>query len=92
MDMHKLFTEHPASVGETYGEHLVHASYFGGRMILAGLACMLHALLPFLCVRTGSQAIEELNAKMLARRQAASRHPPTSELHSPPTYRRARAR
>jgi hypothetical protein len=70
----------------------VHASYFGGRMILAGLACMLHALLPFLCVRTGSQAIEELNAKMLARRQAASRHPPTSELHSPPTYHRARAR
>ena len=92
MGMHKLFTEHPASVGETYGEHLVHASYFGGRMILAGLACMLHALLPFLCVRTGSQAIEELNAKMLARRQAASRHPPPSELHSPPTYHRARAR
>ena len=88
MDMHRLFTEHPASVGETYGEHLVHASCFGGRMVLAGLACMLHALLPFLCVRTGSQAIEELNAKMLARR----RHPPASELHSPPTYRRARAR
>ena len=92
MDMHRLFTEHPASVGETYGEHLVHASYFGGRMVLAGLACMLHALLPFLCVRTGSQAIEELNAKMLARRQASSRHPTASELHSPPTYRRARAR
>jgi hypothetical protein len=88
MDMHRLFTEHPASVGETYGEHLVHASYFGGRMVLAGLACILHALLPFLCVRTGSQAIEELNAKMLARR----RHPQASESHSPPTYRRARAR
>lgn len=90
--MHKLFTEHPASVGETYGEHLVHASCFGGRMILAGLACLLHALLPFLCVRTGSRAIEELNAKMLARRQAPRRPPPASELHSPPTYRRARAR
>jgi len=96
MDMHKLFTEHPSSVGESYGEHLVHASYFAGRMMLAGLACMLHALLPFVCVRTGSQAIEELNAKMLARRrapsQAAMPHPPTSELHSPPTYHRARAR
>jgi hypothetical protein len=91
MDMHKLFTEHPASVGETYGEHLMHASYFGGRMILAGFACMLHALLPFLCVRTGSQAIEQLNAKMLARREAPKRHPPACELHSPPTYHRARA-
>jgi hypothetical protein len=92
MDMHRLFTEHPASVGETYGEHLVHASYFGGRMVLAGLACILHALLPFLCVRTGSQAIEELNAKMIARRQASMSHPPASELHSPRTYHRARAR
>jgi len=92
MDMHRLFTEHPESIGETYGEHLVHASYFGSRMIVAGLACMLHALLPFLCVRTASQAIEELNAKMLARRLAPKPHPPTSESHSPPTYRRARAR
>lgn len=92
MDMRRLFTEHPASVGETYGEHLVHASYFGGRMILAGFACMLHALLPFVCVRTGSQAIEQLNAQMLARREASKRHPPVCELHSPPTYHRARAR
>jgi hypothetical protein len=37
---------------------------------------MLHALLPFVCVRTGSQAIEALNAQMLARR----RHPPASEF------------
>jgi hypothetical protein len=82
MDMHRLFTEHPASVGETYGEHLVHASYFGSRMVLAGLACMLHALLPFLCVRTGSQAIEELNAKMLARRLASSGPPSRGRLTS----------
>jgi hypothetical protein len=69
MDMHKLFTEHPESVGETYTEHMVHASYFGARMVLAGLACMVHALLPFMFVRTGSQAIESLNARMQARRR-----------------------
>ena len=34
----KAFTEHPASVGETYGEHLVHATGFGVRMVLGGLA------------------------------------------------------
>jgi Family of unknown function (DUF6356) len=66
MDMHKLFTEHPESVGETYGEHMVRASCFGGRMIVAGLACMLHAWLPFIFVRTGSQAINELHARMQA--------------------------
>ena len=60
MDLQRLFTEHPQSVGETYGEHLVHASYFGGRMILAGLGGTLHALVPFPFVRPGRQAIEQL--------------------------------
>ena len=39
MELKTLFTEHPASVGETYGEHLVMASGFGIRMILGGMAC-----------------------------------------------------
>ena len=72
MDLQQLFSEHPQSVGETYGEHMVRASRFGGRMVLAGFACMLHALLPFVFVRTGSQAIEELNAQMLATKRAAA--------------------
>ena len=47
----RLFTDHPASVGESYAEHLVTASGFGLRMVLAGLACMVHALLPFLFIK-----------------------------------------
>ena len=66
MSIHRLFTEHPESVGETYAEHLARAALFGGRMVVAGLACMLHALLPFVFVRTGSQAIDELHAQMQA--------------------------
>ena len=66
MNLTRPFTEHPESVGESYGEHLVRATCFGGRMVVAGLACMLHALLPFVFVRTGSVAIEELNARMQA--------------------------
>ena len=76
MDLRRLFTEHPQSVGETYAEHMVRASWFGGRMVVAGLACMVHALLPFVFVRTGSQAIEELNARMLATRRAADSQSP----------------
>jgi hypothetical protein len=77
MSLHRLFTEHPESVGETYGEHLVRASCFGGRMVVAGLACMVHALLPFIFVHTGSQAIDELHARMQAtRRRAALSKPP----------------
>lgn len=62
------FTQHPAEVGETYGEHLVHAGGFGLRMVVGGLACMLHAIFPFLFVKTGSQQIATLHDRMLVNR------------------------
>ena len=73
MSLRRLFNEHPATVGETYGEHLAAASGFGWRMILAGLACMAHGLLPFLFVRTGSDAIGELHTRMVTNRRRAAR-------------------
>jgi hypothetical protein len=72
MNMQRIFTEHPASVGETYGQHMARAWCFGGRMVLAGLACMVHSLLPFTFVRTGSQTVEELNTQMLATKRRAA--------------------
>jgi len=68
MDLIRAFSEHPASVGETYTEHLVKAVCFGTRMALAGIACLVHGVLPFLFVRTGSRAIAELNERMIASR------------------------
>jgi hypothetical protein len=41
-------------------------------MVLAGIACMLHGLLPFLFVRTGSRAVSELNAQLVARRSGGA--------------------
>jgi len=64
----KAFTQHPASVGETYGQHLCHASGFGLRMILGGMACILHGFLPFLFVKTGSRQIESLHGSMVTGR------------------------
>jgi hypothetical protein len=72
MNISRWFTAHPATVGESYGEHLVTATSFGSRMVLAGIACMLHGLLPFLFVRTGSRAVSELNAQLVARRSTGS--------------------
>ena len=65
----RLFNDHPASVGENYGQHLIHASGFGFRMMLGGLACMVHGLLPFLFVKTGSQQIAALYDRMVANRR-----------------------
>ena len=66
--MLRALNKHPASVGETYGEHFVMASTFGFRMVFAGLACMVHGLLPFLFEHTGSRCIQELHGRMMARR------------------------
>lgn len=66
--MNRLFTQHPQSVGETYVEHMGVAFGFGGRMVLAGLACLVHGLLPFLFVRTGSRTIAVLHDRMVANR------------------------
>jgi uncharacterized protein DUF6356 len=80
MDPFRAFTEHPASVGETYIEHMGRAACFGLRMIGAGAACLVHALLPFLFVRTGSAAVAELNDRMVANRRATPPVPSTQRL------------
>lgn len=67
--MRRLFTEHPQSVNETYFEHLGVASSFGWRMTVAGLACFLHGLFPFLFTKTGSKAVNELHERMCTHRQ-----------------------
>ena len=67
----RAFTEHPASVGESYGEHMGQALCFGTRMVLAGLACLVHGVLPVLFVRTGSRTINELNERMVRNRRTA---------------------
>ena len=66
--LHRAFTDHPASVGESYGEHLTHATGFGLRMIAGGIACILHGFLPFLFVKTGSRQIATLHGRMVTHR------------------------
>ena len=64
----RLFTEHPASVNESYGEHLATASGFGVNLLAAGCACLVHSLLPFLFVRTASAMVERLHTRMVTNR------------------------
>ena len=64
----KAFTSHPASVGETYTEHLRSALGVSASMCRAALCCSVHAFLPFLFQRTGSRAIEDLHRRMLRQR------------------------
>ncbi|MGE3396641.1 MAG: DUF6356 family protein [Sphingomonas sp.] len=71
------FTRHPTEVGESYFQHLGHASWFGVRMIGGGIACMVHAVFPFWCVNTGSRTMNRLHNKLHGRADKANweRHP-----------------
>lgn len=71
MSLFAVFRRHPAAVGETYGEHFAFATGVGGRLLFAGLACMLHGLFPFLCERTGSRTIIELHGRVTSGARAA---------------------
>lgn len=73
----RLFTDHPASVDETYGQHFVAAMGFGLRMIWGGVVCMLHAIVPGAFCTKGSDTISELHERMVInrRRKAEARVP-----------------
>jgi hypothetical protein len=62
------FTEHPASVGETYGEHFRSACNYSASMIWGGLACLVHAIFPFVFVSTGSSTVRKLHERMVTNR------------------------
>lgn len=71
--LNRLFRDHPAEVGETYGEHFAAAGGFGTRMVVGGVACMIHAVVPGMFVTTGSGMVKKLYDEMVAKRDAKRR-------------------
>lgn len=69
--INRLFKDHPASVGESYFQHMGASASFAGAMLVGSLACMVHALVPALCVRTGSGIITRLHHRMVTHRTKA---------------------
>jgi len=62
------FVDHPATVNETYGQHLVSSWSFALRLLLAAGAAIVHGVFPFLFVTTGSTTIRRLHEKMVTHR------------------------
>ena len=59
--LRRWFVDHPESVGESYPEHFGNASRIGFTMLVGGLACFVHALVPGLLQKTGSNTIKRLH-------------------------------
>jgi Family of unknown function (DUF6356) len=75
----RLFTDHPRSVDENYGEHFFVAGGFALAMLWGGVRVLIHALVPGLFITAGSSTIKHLNARMVEQRDK-KRHA-TTEMH-----------
>ena len=56
----KVFLNHPRSVNESYFEHMGFALWFASRLLTAGAAALIHAVIPCCCEKTASPIIAEL--------------------------------
>ena len=67
--LRRLFLVHPHSMGESYFEHQRVALSFALRLFGASIACAVHALVPGVCVSTGSRAVADLNERLVVNRR-----------------------
>ncbi|EIZ80107.1 hypothetical protein WSK_1301 [Novosphingobium sp. Rr 2-17] len=65
----KMFTDHPRAVHETYAEHFGVAARFGLSLIGAGIACLVHAVVPGVFVTRGSDTVCRLYSDMVEHRR-----------------------
>jgi hypothetical protein len=83
--MYKLprcLTDHPASVGETYLQHMRTALSFAGPLAMAAGAALVHAFLPSIFVTTASRTVKTLHDRM-TRRCATC---PAGKVHRPDLF------
>lgn len=63
----RWFLAHPATVDETYFQHMRFALGFAFWLVVAGCAALVHAVFPALCETTASRILHKLTARMTAR-------------------------
>jgi len=68
----RMFLEHPRSLGMSWAGHGVGAVAIGARLVGAGCACMVHALVPGLFTQTAGKTINGMYEHMMQRKAGAA--------------------
>ncbi len=68
----QLFRDHPRSLGMSWASHGAGAIAIGARMIGAGAACFVHALVPALFTETAGRTVMGLHDQMVRRKAGAA--------------------
>ena len=67
-----FFTEHPRSLGMTWVSHCTGAVRIGAELIGAGVACIVHAIVPGWFKETAGRTVVRLHDVMLKRKAGAA--------------------
>jgi hypothetical protein len=67
-----IFSQHPSSVGESWGEHAANAWSFSWQLQLAAIAALIHAVLPFMFTKTASKIVTNLHDRMVIHRSKSA--------------------
>jgi hypothetical protein len=70
--VHRLFVEHPRSLGMTWAGHGSGAVKIGAELIGAGCACLIHAAVPGWFTQTAGKTVTRMYDHMEKRRAGAS--------------------
>jgi len=62
-----IFTDHPATVNETFLQHMKFALGFSFWLGVASMAALVHAIIPALCETTASRILKRLHVRIMAR-------------------------
>jgi hypothetical protein len=68
----RLFQDHPNQLGMSWAEHGAGAVAIGARMVGAGIACIIHAVVPALFTETAGRTVRDLHNHMVQRKAGAA--------------------
>ena len=68
----KLFTDHPRSLGMTWASHGIGAAGIAIRLIGAGCACLIHALVPAWFTQTAGRTVTDMHDDIVRRKAGAA--------------------
>ena len=68
----RLFREHPRSLGMSWAGHGAGAVAIGVRLVGAGLACLVHAIVPGFFTQTAGKTITGMYEHMMRRKAGAA--------------------
>ena len=69
----RMFLEHPRSLGMSWASHGAGAFAIGARLVFAGCACLVHAVVPGLFTQTAGKTISGMYDHMMQRKAGAAK-------------------